>query len=306
MAIAKSGLLRGLKGKTAGLVMSQTKQGTVVREYKSSITNPKTPAQQANRAVFKAAVSNSSNSLSQISQMYGTNKMPSYSKLVSMLMKNIGGKASRSFRDGIHAPVPPMFNEIGVNNEGLSLNVLDLRYAELVKHSSETTSSNKWADLLLGYNLPRPSDETLDLYFGCDYALDTVKFCALSLTSAIFHNIDIEFVSMGSDLSGDKNMGSYSSAVECGTGWRYIYKTTLRNSNYHACLHIALHESDGATSFFKDDIYISYESTSSDFAYCTALICSGTKEAFATKQGGLFLSSGNFASKMQWATPSNS
>ena len=284
MAIAKSGLLRGLRGKTAGLVMTQTKQGTVVREYKDTITNPRTKAQQANRSVFKAAVLTSANSLSSIGEMYGTNRMPSYSKLVSMIMRNIGGKAERSFKNGILSPVLPMFNAIGINNDDLGLNIFNLKYAEI---------SESGNFLELGAKLTKFKGTGLSFYFGCDYAVNGFNIFAIGLNARYSFSQNIDFSRIGGVIGGQKNMGFYDSAENCGLGWNYIYSITLETSGFHG-IRMPLSKKD-QPDLFKNDIYeANEENRLGNYVYGTFLLACDDGEAVTTKKGGKFLSSGNF------------
>lgn len=305
MAIAKSGLLRGLKGKAAGLVMSQTKQGTIVREYKDSITNPKTPAQQANRDVFKAAVERASQAKNSVFKMYGTNRMPSYSKLVSMIMKNIGGKATRSFLNGIRVPVPAMLNQIGVNNPDYKLGVLDLSLVKIVHE-------NSWLSFEL-FGSGNSSAETL--YFGCDYAISDVNILFVSINEHLNQKIYLTSSRIGGVIGAEKKVGYFSSEEACGLGWNYIYgfKPYSTVTSEDAVMQHSLHytfdslSGSGTRPFYKPAVYETNGINKlGDYWYASVIVWSSLGNATLSKTGCLLLSSGNFYQRLRDTAISNS
>lgn len=299
MAIAKSGLLRGLKGKAAGLVMSQTKQGTIVREYKDSITNPRTPAQQSNRAVFKAAVERASVVRDDVFLLYGTNRMPSYSKLVSMIMRNLGGKASRSFKNGILSPIPPMLNQIAANNPDYKLGVLDLSNATVRVSSSSVT-------FMLGVNSVNTGEV---VYFGCDYAISDVNVLFVGLDSQLNFNIPLTFARIGGVSSGEKNVGYFTTPEACGLGWNYIYSFAPyaeEGSSEQSSVNYTIHHifrsltGDVEIPFYKPAVYeANGVNALGDYWYATVIVWSSLTDASLSKKGSVLLSSRNIYQRIR-------
>lgn len=297
MAIAKSGLLRGLVGQTSGLVMAQAKNGTIVREYKSTITNPKTPAQEANRRVFKAVVENVSAVNNELYQLYGSVSMASYSKLVSMTMRNLGARIMNSFQNATSERVPAMFNAIGVNNEKNKLGVLNLERANI---TATITGDNNQPVQSFALNLGRSTGEPgIDkVYFGCDYAIGDLRLDIVSAYGRATSGINVYFQQIGGVEGGEKNIGFFESVDECGSGWKYIYFINPNNENNAVFFSFSSGNFTNYRTVYLKGIKAPYGDGQGNFIYCTALLSSTMGNAVASKQGGLILSAGNFVSKV--------
>lgn len=292
MAIAKSGLLRGLTGKTAGLVMAKTKQGTIVREYAENITNPKTPAQEGNRRVFKAVVENVSGLNADLLLLYGSLNMPAYAKLVSMTMRNLGAKTMNSFLNSTNEVVPAMYNSVGVNNDNNKLGSLDLRRAEIgIKKLEVAGQQVPCLEVILQRgNFPAGTI----LYFGCDYAIGNLRMDIVSAYGRNSATLELGNARTGTGENTEKNTGFFENETFCGEGWKFIYQVDLGNIAGNLSFKFLPTDKNPIEVYYLEDVNAPYVNGQADYVYCTALLTSQIGGAVETKQGGLVLSSANF------------
>lgn len=296
MAIAKSGLLRGLTGKTAGLVMTKTKQGTVVREYVENITNPRTPAQTANRDVFGAVVSNVAEVNRELRQLYGTRRMEGFAMLISMAMRGLGAREMNAFQGAVTEKIPAMLNQVAVNNNEEGLGVLNCRFLKLkFEHDDENDTF-----LMRAYFNHGITENANKVYFGCDYAIDELRIDTISPYGHISRGMAVTFAGIGGDAEGLKNVGLYDSIEACGRGWKYIYELptlsrVLIDGQSFAGFTFYLPKANLKIAYLTG-IKTPYYETAQDFVYGTFLLSSifnSDNNAVNTKKGVLLLSSCN-------------
>lgn len=296
MAIAKSGLLRGLTGKTAGLVMTKTKQGTVVREYIENITNPRTPAQTANRDVFGAVVSNVAEVNRELRQLYGSRRMEGFAKLISMTMRGLGAREMNAFQGAVTEKIPTMLNQVAENNNEEGLGVLNCRFLKLQYEFDEESN----AFIMRAYFNHGVSENANKVYFGCDYAIDELRLDTISPYGHLSKGIAVTFAGIGGDAEGLKNVGLYETIEACGRGWKYIYELpnlsrVLLNGQIFVGFVFYLPKSNLKVSYLSQ-IKTPYYETAQDFVYGTFLLSSifnSDNNAVNTKKGVLLLSSCN-------------
>lgn len=292
MAIAKSGLLRGLTGKTAGLVMAKTKQGTIVREYAESITNPRTPAQESNRRVFKAVVKNVSLLNAELLLLYGSLNMSAYSKLVSMTMRNLGAKTMNSFLRSTNEIVPAMYNAVGVNNDNNKLGSLDLRRAEIEIKKIDVAGQQV---MCLEVILQRGSFPSATLlYFGSDYAISNLRLDIVSPYGRNSATLQVDYARVGTGENTEKNTGFFQNEAFVGEGWKYIYRIDVGDFEGNLSFKFLPTNNHPIDVYYLEQINAPYTDREANYIYCTAVLTSAIGGAVETKQGGLVLSSANF------------
>ena len=301
MAIAKSGLLRGLTGKTAGLVMTKTKQGTVVREYVENITNPRTPAQTANRDVFGAVVSNVAEVNRELRQLYGTRRMEGFPKLISMTMRGMGAREMNAFQGAIVEKIPTMLNQVAVNNNEEGLGILNCRFLKLKFELDAQTSKAK---VVAYFNFTLPSS-SVACCFGSDYAIDELRMDLISPYGHLSASSKVSFVAIGGDSEGLKNVGLFATAEECGRGWKYIYTINdesriLVDNQLVMGFNFAIPNNNQKVAYLEN-VKTPYYETEQDFVYGTFLLSSifnSDNNAVSSKRGVLLLSSCNAFEKV--------
>lgn len=220
-----------IRGKIGNTVFTRTNRVTIARAYQPIVANPKTPQQIINRFLFSKATEETKALRNEIAKIYGTNKLPKFSALLKQVRNSLPYKQFKSFNDLPNTSFSNslQFGLVGANLQKESVAIFDLTNAGIVSEpGTEEQLVNQY--LVLGKKIygKGVDDTTENVYFGSDYALDTVNLIAIGANMELF-TIPISLSVLNHEYTekGDKQVGLFANISECGAGWKFIYSIPL-------------------------------------------------------------------------------
>lgn len=233
MAKLENGILGGFRGKVGNVIGYTYKGQNVIRKYQPVVNNPKTTQQTASRAKFKTLSqlwTNRYNSLQLYN--YGTMYTAVYQRVLQQFLNSAVGRSvnaniaqeTRGSATAIFAYIDKApidyYNSIAGCYSEQELNVFAPGYLQLGSKGAHVINNLYQCDATFGGNAK---------YFGADVPIP-VAMNAISLTAntrGLYLEQTPVTLSQQSTVvvaDGLKNRGFYGTAIECGSGWKYIYK----------------------------------------------------------------------------------
>lgn len=233
MAKLNDGILGGFKGKVGNIVGYTYKGQNVIRKYQPLVTNPNTTQQVATRGRFKTLSQLWSGTYKYLQMYnYGTKYTAVYQRVLQQFMNSAIGKSinaktmseQRGSNEAIFAFInkapKDYYNTIAGCYGEKELNVFSPEYMRIGVKGTHVINNLYKSSVTWGKQ---------NLYFGTDVLIPT----AISVISIDANSGGIYLTSTPIALrqqstvalaDGLKNRGFFETAIECGSGWKYIYQ----------------------------------------------------------------------------------
>ena len=232
MAKLENGILGGFRGKVGNVIGYTYKGQNVIRKYQPVVTNPKTTQQTASRSRFRTLSQLWTERYNDLQLFnYGTMYTAVYQRVLQQFLNSAVGKSvnaniaqeQRGSTTAIFAYIDKApidyYNSIAGCYSEQELNVFAPNYLQVGSKGAHLINNIYQCDVSFG---------GVSKYFGTDVPIPQAVN-AISLTASV-RGLKIEvtpivFRQQSTVVVADglKNRGFYGTAVECGSGWKYIY-----------------------------------------------------------------------------------